>query len=307
MIEENNYDLLIIGSGPAGLGAAVYAVRAGLKTAVLDKSPVSGGQVLNTYDVDNYLGLPGMSGGDLSEKFREHADKLGTVFLTADVQKIENADNKKIVHTSEGDFESKAVILATGAVHSVLGVPGEEKFSGMGVSYCATCDGAFFRKRTVAVVGGGDVAVEDAIFLAAICEKVYLIHRRDTLRAADILQKKVMSLDNVQVLWDSEVKEICGGDLVEAVDVYHKKTGEHSTLAVNGVFIAVGIVPSTDTFKGLVEMDEKGYIVADESCATSQSGIFAAGDIRKKPMRQIITAVADGANAVNSVQNFLML
>ena len=307
MIEENNYDLLIIGSGPAGLGAAVYAVRAGLKTAVLDKSPVSGGQVLNTYDVDNYLGLPGMSGGDLSEKFREHADKLGTVFLTADVQKIENADNKKIVHTSEGDFESKAVILATGAEHSVLGVPGEAKFSGMGVSYCATCDGAFFRKRTVAVVGGGDVAVEDAIFLAAICEKVYLIHRRDTLRAADILQKKLMSLDNVQVLWDSEVKEICGGDLVEAVEVYHKKSGEHSTLAVNGVFIAVGIVPSTDTFKGLVEMDEKGYIVADESCATSQSGIFAAGDIRKKPMRQIITAVADGANAVNSVQNFLML
>ena len=136
---------------------------------------------------------------------------------------------------------------------------------------------------------------------------MYLIHRRDTLRAADILQKKLMSLDNVQVLWDSEVKEICGGDLVEAVEVYHKKSGEQSTLAVNGVFIAVGIVPSTDTFKGLVEMDEKGYIVADESCATSQSGIFAAGDIRKKPMRQIITAVADGANAVNSVQNFLML
>ncbi len=221
MIEQNRYDVLIVGSGPAGLGAAIYAVRTGLKTAVIDRSPVSGGQVLMTYEVDNYLGLPGLSGSELSDKFRMHADSLGAAFITADVQEIENAPGKKIVHTVEGDFEAKAVILATGASHSRLGVPGEEKFSGMGVSYCATCDGAFFRKRTVAVVGGGDVAVEDAVFLAGICEKVYLIHRRDKLRAADSLQKKLLSLKNVEVIWNSEVKEIVGEDIVEGICVYN--------------------------------------------------------------------------------------
>ena len=303
---QNRYDVLIIGSGPAGLGAAIYAVRAGLRTAVIDRSPVSGGQVLTTYEVDNYLGFPGLSGSELSDKFRIHADNLGVSFITADVQGVENAASEKIVHTAEGDFVANAVILATGASHSKLGVPGEEKLSGMGVSYCATCDGAFFRNRTVAVVGGGDVAVEDAVFLAGICKKVYLIHRRDKLRAADSLQKKLLSLENVEVIWNSEVKEIAGEDIVEGVSVYNNVSKAQSSLAVNGVFIAVGIVPNTEMFQGLVEMDEKGYILADETCVTSQKGIFAAGDIRKKTMRQIITAVADGANAVYSVQNYFM-
>lgn len=306
MTEQNRYDLLIVGSGPAGLGAAIYAIRAGIKTAVIDRSPVSGGQVLTTYEVDNYLGLPGTSGSDLSDKFRIHADSLGVQFITADVQGVESRADKKIVHTDGGDFETTAVILATGASHSKLGVPGEEKLSGLGVSYCATCDGAFFRKRTVAVVGGGDVAVEDAIFLAGICKKVYLIHRRDKLRAADSLQKKLLSLENVEVIWNSEVREILGEDMVEGVSICDNKRKSQDTLAVNGVFIAVGIVPNTDMFKGLVEMDEKGYILAGETCETSQEGIFAVGDIRRKPMRQIITAVADGANAVNSLQNLLM-
>lgn len=195
--------------------------------------------------------------------------------------------------------------LATGASHSLLDVPGEKELTGMGVSYCATCDGAFFRKRTVAVVGGGDVAVEDAIFLAKICQKVYLIHRRDQLRAVDSLQKKLFSLENVEVLWDSEVQEIIGTDKVSAISLYHKKSGAQSKLDVDGVFIAVGIVPDTELCKDLVEMDEKGYVIADETCATSKKGIFAAGDIRKKQMRQIITAVADGANAIGSVQSFL--
>lgn len=306
MMEKKMYDLVIIGSGPAGMGAAIYAVRAGIETAVVDRSPVSGGQVLTTYEVDNYLGLPGLSGGELSERFREHADKLGVTFVTADVQKIENHTDKKIVFTDEGSLEARAVILATGASHSMLGVPGEMKLSGLGVSYCATCDGAFFRKRTVAVVGGGDVAAEDAIFLAGICQKVYLIHRRDTLRAADTLQKKLFSLENVEIIWNSEVKEICGEEIVEGIEVRNNQSGEQSSLAVNGVFIAVGVVPNTDAFQGLVQMDEKGYIVADETCMTSEKGIFAAGDIRRKPMRQIITAVADGANAVHSVQNFFV-
>ena len=300
------YDLLIIGSGPAGLGAAIYGERAGLNLAVIDRSPISGGQVLTTYEVDNYLGLPQMSGSDISERFREHADKLGVSFLTADVESIEDFGEKKIVHTDEGNYETKAVILATGATHAMLGVEGEMKLAGMGVSYCATCDGAFFRGRTVAVVGGGDVAVEDAIFLAGICKKVYLIHRRATLRAADSLQKKLMSLSNVEILWNSEVSKIQGEDMVESLLVYQNQTKEETVLEVNGVFIAVGVIPNTEKFNGLVEMDEKGYILADESCVTSAPGIFAAGDIRKKALRQIITAVADGANAVNSVQSYFI-
>lgn len=300
------YDLLIIGSGPAGLGAAIYGERAGMKLAVIDRSPVSGGQVLTTYEVDNYLGMPEISGIDISDRFRAHADKLGTEFIMADVESIEDLGEKKIVHTDEGDFEAKTIILATGAAHAMLGVEGEMKLAGMGVSYCATCDGAFFRGRTVAVVGGGDVAVEDAIFLAGLCKKVYLIHRRDSLRAADSLQKKLMSLSNVEILWNSEVSKIQGEDMIESLVVLNNTTKEEQSLEVNGVFIAVGILPNTKNFKGLVDMDEKGYILADESCVTSTPGIFAAGDIRKKPLRQIITAVADGANAVNSVQNYLI-
>jgi thioredoxin reductase (NADPH) len=302
---ENKFEVIIIGSGPAGMGAAIYAKRAGLKVAVVDRSPISGGQVLTTYEVDNYLGLPGVSGGDLSDKFREHADRLEVPFITADVQGIENSGDCKVVHTDEGDFNAKAIIIATGATHMMLGVPGEMEFAGMGVSYCATCDGAFFRKKTVAVVGGGDVAVEDAIFLAGLCQKVYLIHRRDKLRAAVSLQGKLFSMENVEIIWDSQVAEICGNELVESIKIVNKKTGENTELEINGIFIAVGITPNTELVKNLVEVDENGYIVADETCETTQKGIFAAGDIRRKPMRQIITAVADGANAVNSVQKFL--
>lgn len=302
------YDLLIIGSGPAGMGAAIYAVRAGLKAAVIDRSPVSGGQVQSTYEVDNYLGLPGLSGGDLSDRFRQHTDRLGVQFITADVCGIESGAGQQAVytvHTDQSDFQARTIILATGASHSLLGVPGEKELMGMGVSYCATCDGAFYRNSAVAVVGGGDVAVEDAIFLAGICKKVYLVHRRDRLRAAESLQKRLLSLENVEVLWNSEVKEIVGGEMVEGISVYENKNKQLLQLEVEGVFIAVGIVPDTDIFRGLVDMDEKGYVIADETCVTSRKGIFAAGDIRKKAMRQIITAVADGANAVHSAHEFL--
>ena len=226
-------------------------------------------------------------------------------FVTANVTSIEDKKDCKIVHTEEGDYEAKTLLLATGATHAMLGVKGEMQLTGMGVSYCATCDGAFFRKRTVAVVGGGDVAVEDAIFLAGLCSKVYLIHRRDSLRAADSLQKKLMSMENVEILWNCEVKEIQGEDMVEKILVYHNQDDSQSVLEVNGVFIAVGIQPNTELYQGLVEMDERGYVLADESCKTSADGIYAAGDIRKKALRQIITAVADGANAVTSAQNYL--
>lgn len=298
--EVKMYDLIIIGSGPAGLGAAVYGMRAGLKLLVLEKNPMSGGQVLNTYEVDNYLGLPGINGFDMGVKFREHAEKTGAEFKEAEVTGIEDRGEVKVVHTTEGELEAKTLILAMGAQHAHLGVTGEEAFAGAGVSYCATCDGAFFKNKTVAVVGGGDVAVEDAIFLARTCKKVYLIHRRDSLRAAKVLQDAMTALPNVEVLWNRTVSEIYGSDMVEGLKLLDKETGEESRLSVDGVFIAVGIRPQTQICGELVACDEGGYIVAGEDTRTSAAGIFAAGDSRKKPMRQIITAVADGANAATA-------
>ena len=298
------YDLIIVGSGPAGLSAAVYGKRAGLSTLVLEKNPMSGGQVLNTYEVDNYLGLPGINGFDMGMKFREHAEKMGAEFSEADVTGIEDRGIHKTVRTREGEFQGRTVILAGGASHSHLGVPGEEELGGMGVSYCATCDGAFFRGKTVAVVGGGDVAVEDAVFLARGCEKVYLIHRRHELRAAHSLQKTMMALPNVEICWDSVVEQICGEDCVTGIRVAHKD-GTLRELAAQGVFIAVGIRPDSEPFSGSIEMDERGYLVAGEDCVTSMPGVFAAGDIRTKRLRQIVTAVADGANAVESAQEYL--
>lgn len=337
------YDLVIVGAGPAGLSAAVYAKRAGFQTLVLEKSPICGGQILNTYEVDNYLGLPGMNGFDLGMKFREHADRLGVEFLEAETLGITagggevclegmgcekkeqesegelsaaelrsaetggfcgNGGRIHTVRTKKGDFRAKAVLLATGAVYAKLGVEGEEELTGMGVSYCATCDGAFFRNRTVAVIGGGDVAVEDAIFLARSCGKVYLVHRRDELRAAAVLQEKVKGLANVEILWDTVVDRIKGEEQVDGISVRNVKTGEEKDLPVDGVFIAVGIRPNTEAFAGVADLDEKGYFVAGEDCATSTPGIYAAGDVRTKMLRQVVTAVADGANAVTAIQNY---
>ena len=291
------YDLIIIGSGPAGLSAAVYGKRAGLNLLVLEKAPMSGGQVLNTYEVDNYLGLPGMNGFDMGMQFRAHADKLGVEFRETEVLSLSERNGMKIVKTDAEELEAKTVILATGAVHARLGVPGEEEQSGMGVSYCATCDGAFFRGKTVAVVGGGDVALEDAIYLARTCEKVYLIHRRDELRGAKVLQEELQSLENVEILYSCTVEEIQGEDAVENLRVKNVKTGEISDLPVAGIFVAVGIRPNTELVRNMVDCDEAGYILAGEDCATNVPGLYAAGDVRKKPLRQIITAVADGANA----------
>ena len=298
-------DVIIIGSGAAGLSAGVYAKRAGLDLLVIEKSPMSGGQILNTYEVDNYLGLPGINGFDMGMKFREHADKLEVPFLEAEVLEIKDLGDKKIVRTDKEELETKSVILATGAHHAQLGVPGEEELSGMGVSYCATCDGAFFRKKVVAVVGGGDVALEDAIYLARTSAKVYLIHRRDELRGTKVLQEELMSKENVEILYSHVVKEICGEDNVERLILEDVKTGEKKELPVNGVFIAVGIHPDSELVKGLVDLDPSGYVIADETCASSCPGIFAAGDVRKKPSRQVVTAVADGANAATSAGTYV--
>ena len=299
------YDLVIVGSGPAGLAAAIYAERARLETLVIEKGMVSGGQVLTTYEVDNYPGLPGVGGYDLGTKFREHADHLGAQFAEDEVVRIEDTGEFKRVVCAHETYEARAVILATGASHRKLRVPGEEELAGMGVSYCATCDGAFFRKKVTAVVGGGDVALEDAIFLSRMCEKVYLIHRRDELRGAKSLQEQVFAQEKIEVIWDTVVDEIQGTDRVEGLLVRNVKTGEARELPVSGVFIAVGITPASQAFEGLVEMDH-GYIKAGEDCRTSCPGIFAAGDVRTKPLRQIITAAADGGNAVTSVERYLM-
>lgn len=335
---EKQYDLVIIGSGPAGLAAVIYAQRARLNTLVIEKEMMSGGQVLSTYEVDNYPGLPGINGFDLGMKLRQHADQLEAVFCEDEVETVElvkaeeqgeeqlqaaelheasdsmmsaqgaaktekSAVMKKIIGKKD-TYYGKTVIIASGAMHSKLGVPGEEEFGGMGVSYCATCDGAFFRKKVTAVVGGGDVAIEDAIFLARMCEKVYLIHRRDQLRGARSLQEKLFALDNVTVLWDTVVEEIRGDGKVHSLAVKNVKTQEQSELSVDGVFVAVGITPNSQPFSQLLTLDH-GYIAADETCETGVPGVFAAGDVRRKQLRQIVTAVADGANAVTSAERYL--
>lgn len=300
------YDLVIIGSGPAGLSAAVYAKRAGLNLVVAEKNPMSGGQILNTYEVDNYLGLPGINGFDMGMQFRSHADKLGVSFVETEVTGLSRQEDKWIVHTAKEDWETRTVILATGAHHALLQVPGEEELTGMGVSYCATCDGAFFRGRTVAVVGGGDVALEDAIYLTRFCKKVYLLHRRDELRGTKVLQEELMSKENAEILYSHVVKEICGEGHVEKLVIEDVKTGVCKDLAVDGAFIAVGIHPDSELVRDLATCDPAGYVVAGEDCATDAPGLFVAGDARKKPIRQVVTAVADGANAATSAGNFLM-
>lgn len=303
---EHVYDLIIIGSGPAGLSAAIYAQRARLDTLILEASYVSGGQVVNTYEVDNYPGLPGISGMELGSTLRAHADRLESRFAREKVLELELEGKIKTVRTRKNQYQARTLILAMGAGHRKLSVPGEEEFAGMGVSYCATCDGAFFKDKVTAVVGGGDVAAEDAIFLARGCRKVYLIHRREELRAAKILQETVLGLENVEPVWNSVVTEIQGEGQVKNLKIQNVRTGEAGDLPVDGCFIAVGIKPNSELAAGKLEMDEGGYIRAGEDGATSVAGVFAAGDIRTKQLRQIITAAADGANCVTSVQKYLL-
>lgn len=299
------YDIIIIGSGPAGLSAAIYAQRACLDTIVIEKNGISGGQVLNTWEVDNYPGFPGVTGFELSRQFREHANKLGARVVQDEVVQVELSGNVKKVVCEEETYEARCVILASGAHHRTLEVPGEEELRGAGVSYCATCDGAFFRGRTVAVVGGGDAALEDAIFLARMCEKVYIVHRRDKLRGAKRLQERLQALENIEFVWNSETAAIEGNAQVEALRLRQTKTGEERRVDVDGVFIAVGIAPESELYAGQLELDEQGYIRADESGQTSVPGVFAAGDVRTKALRQILTAASDGANCVASAERYL--
>ena len=307
------HDLIIIGAGPAGLSAAIYAARAELDYVLIEENFVNGGQIVDTYEIDNYPGLPGISGMELAEKMAEHAEKLGAEVVNAAVEGLDLTGDVKKVMTDEGTFEAKTVIIASGASHSHLGVPGEESLSGHGVSYCATCDGAFYRGKTTVVVGGGDVAVEDAIFLARGCEKVYVVHRRDELRAVKTLQTALFALPNVEMVWDSNLKSINEGSAdsgtagkVTSVTVVNKNDGSERVIDADGVFIAVGITPRSGFVGTGIETNAGHYIVAGETCETNVPGVFAAGDVRAKQLRQGVTAVADGANAVTSVQRYLL-
>lgn len=295
------YDLVIIGAGPAGLAAAIYAARADMDYVVLDKSYIAGGQIINTYEIENYPGLDLLSGMELANKFSEHATRLGMTLLPKEALTLVDKGEYKLIGTNDGDLCAKNVIIAAGASHSELNIDGEARLKGKGVSYCATCDGAFFRNKTAVVIGGGDVAVEDSMFLARFCSKVYLIHRRNELRAAKILQNKMFDNEKIEVIWDTVPLEILGDNVVDGIRLKNVKTDKERVLSTNAVFVAVGIKPMTEIYKDLLELNDAGYIVTDNRCKTNVDGIYACGDVRNTPLRQVITAAADGAVAVSSI------
>ncbi len=300
------YDCLVVGGGPAGLTAGMYASRAGLKTAVLE-GMFPGGQITTTPLLENYPGFPeGVNGADFGVLLERQATHFGVEVLYEQGEKLELDGPVKRVHTASGVHEARTVILCVGAEPRLLGLPQEEELRGRGVSYCATCDGAFFRDRTVAVVGGGDTACEDTAYLTRMAKKVYLIHRRDTLRASAIVAKRVTSDARVETLWDTVVEELVADDNLKAIRIRNVKTNESRELPVDGVFVAIGILPRTDLLRGQVELNRDGYIITDDRMATNIPGVFAAGDARDTVLRQMVTAAADGAIAATAASDYLM-
>ena len=295
------YDLLILGGGPAGLSAALYASRARLRAAVLHDG---GGQVTSTPEIENYLGIDSIDGFELDRLFTEHAKRMGAELLTVRAEKL-TAGDMFCVETRGGLLRTKAVVLAMGATHRELGLESERRLFGSGVSYCATCDGAFFRNKTVAVVGGGDTAASDALYLSKLASKVYLIQRRDSFRASRFLVERVQARENIRCIMSTVVEEVLGEERVQGLRLRNVSNGNTGTLEVNGLFVAVGIQPNSELVRGLVTLDESGFVVAGEDCKTSMPGVFAAGDLRTKPLRQIVCAVSDGAVAVESALEYL--
>ena len=301
------YDVVILGAGPAGLAAGLYAGRARMSVLIVEKGK-DGGQIAITDEIENYPGqiVEGESGPSLIARMTEQCEKFGVERVTDVINDVVlEGDVKKLI-SAKGEYCGKTLIIATGAFARPIGCKGEKEFMGKGVSYCATCDANFFEDFEVYVVGGGDSAVEEAMYLTKFARKVTIIHRRDELRAEKILQDSLFACHNVELVWDSVPVSVEGEDKVTALKVRNVKTDEEKEISVDGVFIAVGIVPGSGKFKDLVKMDESGYIIAGEDGVTSTPGIFAAGDIRTKNLRQVVTAVADGANAVASVQRYLM-
>ncbi|MBR6098411.1 thioredoxin-disulfide reductase [bacterium] len=294
-MQNYNFDTVILGGGPAGLAAGIYAARGAVSTAIVDIS-MFGGQPSNYLELENYPGFSTVGGYDLMEKFEEHADKFGIEKFP--MQEIQSVDLKnKIVNTTECTFNAKTIIIATGAQPMRLGVPGEKEFVGRGVSYCAVCDGAFYKDKVVAVVGDGNAAVEEAMYLTKFASKVYLIHRRNELRADKIVQERAFKNEKLKFIWDTVVEEIKGDDLVHTAVIKNVKTGELSNLEINGIFPYIGMTPNVEMFNGQLEQDARGFIVTDETMKTSVDGVYAVGDVRTTPLRQVITATADGAVA----------
>lgn len=298
------YDVIIIGSGPAGLSAAIYAQRAMLKAVVIEKEFMGTGQIAESSRVDNYPGLYGESGYDLGEKFRSHAEASGAEFIEAEVTEIIPESGNYVLKLSDGKLlETKTVIYAAGTYRRRLNIKGEQEFSARGISYCAVCDGAFYAGKSVAVIGGGDTALSDALYLSEMCERVYIIHRRDSFRGSEALQERVKKTPNIELVLNAVPTEFFGDKLLSGVK--YIQSGKEKTLNVSGSFTAIGSVPNTELLKGIAELDNIGYIIAGEDGITSAGGIFAAGDVRTKKLRQVVTAASDGANCVESVRNYL--
>ena len=298
-------ELVIIGAGPAGLTAGLYAARAAIDTVLIERG-MPGGQAASTDRIDNYPGFPGGIGGfELSQKMADQAKEFGCEIIYSDVESIERDENAFIIKHLSGEITAKTVIVATGAKPIMLGIKGEQEFQGRGVSYCATCDGAFFKDKKIAVIGGGNAAVEEALFLTKFASKAYIVHRRDQLRAAKLAQKKAFENPKIEFIWDSVLGEIKGDKTVEKVIVKNVKTGEESELSVDGVFVYIGTQANSDLLRGLVDLDERGYVIAAEDTVTKVPGLYAAGDLRKKPIKQVVTAAADGAVAAMQAEKYL--
>ncbi|MFD2922628.1 thioredoxin-disulfide reductase [Halobacillus naozhouensis] len=305
MTEERIYDVIIAGAGPAGMTAAVYTSRANLDTLMIERG-IPGGQMANTEDVENYPGFDHILGPDLSNKMFDHAKKFGAEYAYGDIKEVIEGKEYKTVVAGNKEYKTRALIITTGAQYKALGVEGEKELGGRGVSYCAVCDGAFFKEKELVVVGGGDSAVEEGVYLTRFANKVTIVHRRDELRAQKILQDRAFDNDKIDFIWDTVVKEINEQDgKVGSVTLYNKKTNEEYEFDTNGVFIYIGLIPLSKPFESLGVTNEQGYIETDEKMETKVPGVFAAGDIREKELRQIVTATGDGSIAAQSAQNYI--
>ncbi|MGE5474637.1 MAG: thioredoxin-disulfide reductase [Ignavibacteriales bacterium] len=298
------HDIIIIGGGPSGLSAALYGARAGKDTILFEKMFI-GGQMASTSMIENYPGVQSVSGMELASSMENQAKSFGAKIRYEEVLSVELDKINKVVKTDNNTYMAKAVILAMGASPQELNIPGEKELKGMGVSYCATCDGAFFRDKVTAVIGGGNTALEDAIFLSGICKKVYLIHRRESFRAEAILQEKASQTENIEFILNTTVEEIKGNQHVESILLKNIKTNETKTLDINGIFIGIGTKPNSELIKGVIEINNNGYIYCDNNMQTNLFGIFAAGDVREKMIRQVVTASADGAAAAQSAIRYI--